>query len=101
MLEATVAEVLQERPWVNLDDTPSWCSEQHIYCCVRPEAVLNHPIAAGARIILRGHVYVVCKVDTADVAPGELWWLIYVHPVWEEEVGMGEEEWHELYGTAE
>ncbi len=102
MLEAIVAEVLQPR-WLDLSDNASWCEvdEKHTYCCVRPEAILHHPIGSGALFHLNNRTYEVCMVDHVCPAEGENWMLIYAHPREDDVAAMTKEEWHELYGDTD
>lgn len=99
MLEATIAEILQPL-WLNMSDAACWCEvdEQHVYCCVRPEAILHHPIGKGALFHLNGRTYEVCLVDRVCPAENENWLLIYAHLREDDVAAMPEEEWHELYG---
>ncbi len=99
MLKQTVAEVLRSR-WLDLNDEACWCevNEPHIYCCVRPEAILRHPIDKGALFHCNDLTYEVCMVEHVNPTEGEDWMLIYAHPREDDVPSMTKEEWDELYG---
>ena len=100
MNSATVAEILKNL-WLNFPDRASWCEidEAHIYCCVRPEAIL-HTTVKGMLFRVNERTYEACMVDYVSVNVGEDWLLVYAHPRKDDVEDMTEEEWHELYGDA-
>ncbi len=101
MNSETIADIVKGS-WIDLRDRASWCEidEPHIYCCVRPEAIL-HTDVTGMLFRINGHTYEVCMVDSVSAVEGENWLLIYTHPLDPDVDTMTEEEWHDLYGDTE
>ncbi len=100
MKAEAISEILNGRNWVNLHgDESSWCEidEPHIYCCVRPEAILRTDVM-GMLLQINGRTHEVCMVDSVCPAEGEDWLLVYVHPLEPAVEPMPEEEWNDLYG---
>ena len=98
MKAETIAEILKERNWVDLTDGACWCEidEPHIYCCVRPEAIL-HTDVNGMLFRINGRTHEVCMVDNVNAVENENWLLIYVHPLEPDIDPMAEEDWDDLY----
>jgi len=101
MKAATIAEILKDR-WTDLLDGADWCEvdEMHVYCCVRPEAILHTPLR-GMLFRLNDQTYEVCMVDSVSPFENENWLLVYAHPREDTVEEMTEEEWNELYGNPE
>lgn len=98
MNSETIAEILNDHNWTDLTDRASWCEidEPHIYCCVRPEAIL-HTDVTGMLLRIKGSTHEVCMVDSVCPAEGENWLLVYVHPLDPDVDAMSEEDWDDLY----
>lgn len=99
MKAETISEILNGRNWVHLGGGESnWCDvdEPHIYCCVRPEAIL-HSEVSGMLLRIEGVTHEVCRVENVCPAEGENWLLIYTHPLNLDVDAMSEEEWDDLY----
>ncbi len=98
MKATTIAEILKGR-WLDYSDPQSWCEidEAHVYCCIRPEAILRTPVK-GMLFRLNDRTYEICGYDYVNCIEHEDWELIYAHPLKDDVNDVTEEEWHELYG---
>ncbi len=97
MLETNVAKVLQ-RLWLDLRDLTTWCEwAEHIYCVVRPEAIMHHPVNEGTLFELDENTFKICKVEMVSPSVGENWLMIYAHHIKHNVDAMKEEDWYDLY----
>ena len=97
MLEANVAEVLRTL-WLKLSDLTTWCEcAEHIYCAVRPEAIMRHPVCEGTLFDLDESTFKICKVERVSPTVSENWLMIYAHLIKHNVNAMKEEDWYDLY----